>query len=93
MAKKIILIIPNATAEQQLAVNSRFPVNRAAWWHRSPDVWLLYIAQDLTVQNLRDEIKQLIPGAYCLVFEIAPGAPWCGWGPNEWRDWLQQFWP
>jgi hypothetical protein len=90
---KFILIFPNSTTAQQLAVKSLFPPVRADWWHWSSDVWLLSFKQEvLTAQILRDEVKRLVPGVYFLVFEVKQRADVAGWGPSSWQEWINQFW-
>jgi hypothetical protein len=90
---KFIVVVPNTTLEQQRAVNQLFSPARAAWWHWSQEVWLLSFSNETpTVESLRDELKQALSGATFLVFDLAPGTRWAGWGPLDWQNWFNQFW-
>jgi hypothetical protein len=91
---KFIVIIPNSTLNQVLAVKSLYPPNRAAWWHHSNDVWLLSFVQDIeTVLTVQQELQRVLPQVNMVIFKVESGAPWAGWGPQEWRNWFDQYWP
>jgi hypothetical protein len=91
---KVILIIPNSTLHQQMTVKNLFPPSRAAWWHWSSEVFLISMQhEDRTALQIRDEIQQVLPGLYMLVFKVELKGEWAGWGPMEWQTWFNQFWP
>jgi hypothetical protein len=90
---KFVLILPNSTLQQQVAVKNLFPPARAAWWHWASEVFLISTQENPTVNELRDELQRTFPGLQTLVFKIEGGSHWAGWGPLDWQKWFDQFWP
>ena len=90
---KFMIVLPNSTPAQRLAVNNLFPPQRAAWWHWSPEVWLVSFPTEIhTSAELRDEIKRVLPGNNVLVLPFSDTKDWAGWGPQEWQEWFNRFW-
>jgi hypothetical protein len=90
MGKKFAVILTESNDTQKQALASQLP-KRASWWHYSPDVWLLKFRGDVSATSLRDEIKQVIPGALFLVMQIDSDF-WAGFGPKEWQNWFNTVW-
>ncbi len=89
---KFVLIVPNSNAEQQVMITRHF-AQRASWWHYAPDVWLLRFRMDVAPVQLRDEVKQIVPGANIMALKFVNNLDdWAGYGPSEWGDWFAKAW-
>ena len=89
---KVVVIVPNSSPEQQLAITIHFK-QKASWWHYAPDVWLLRFATDVVPMQLRDEVKQIVPGANVMILKFVNELDdWAGYGPPEWGDWFAKAW-
>jgi hypothetical protein len=90
--RKFIVILPGSNTQQQMVLHNHFTPNRAGWWHWGSEVWLLKFGTETpTVEQLREEIRQILPGSFFLVFSL-DNSLYAGWGPNEWQQWFNQTW-
>jgi len=89
---KFIIVLPKSTPQQQMTLHNYFLPRRASWWHWSPEVWLLtFQFENPTVEQLREEIRQILPLSFFLVFNL-DNSPYSGWGPDEWQQWFVLNW-
>jgi|GEM_PF-2224719 hypothetical protein len=92
--KRFVLLVDDATQEQQNAVTSHFRNKPQGFWHIFSDAWLLMDPTEaLTVYSLRDQLKSLVPGATTLVLPIDNAVNWAGFGKTESFKWLNDTWP
>jgi hypothetical protein len=89
---KFVVVIPNCLPETQNFLTNDFK-QHAAWWHWSSDVWLLNFSEEKTAVELRDELKQKLPGVQTLVMKLENQHwQWAGVGPPEWGEWFRECW-
>ena len=90
---RFVLIIPQCLPATQQIVTRHVVSQGAAYWHWSPDVWLLSFPASKTSVAVRDELGRLLPGVQNIVVRFDdPNWDWAGFGPPEWTNWFRQSW-
>lgn len=91
--RHFIMLVDDATTDQQNAVTKSFRGKPQGFWHIFSDAWLLMDpTNQLTVDSLRDHLKAVVPGAWTLVFPIDRPETWAGYGRSEDFKWLHEVW-
>jgi hypothetical protein len=88
---RLVVIIPMCLPVTQDTMTKYFS-QKAAYWHWSPDVWLLRYREEKTAAQLRGEIGRLLPAVQFLVMTIQSQGEWAGFGTPEWQDWFNKYW-
>ena len=89
---KFLLVIPNCLPVTQKFVTEHLE-KIADWWHWSPDVWLLRFNAEMTAEDLRDRMTQMLPNVQVLVMKFESSHwQWAGFGPQEWTSWFRTSW-
>lgn len=95
MKKRFIVLLDQATQQQDTAFIEYLREKGFGWWHWIPNSWLVYSHTELTAAELRDEIKNIYPEATSIVLEGSPGG-WAGFGPKSdtknMFKWIEESW-
>lgn len=63
------------------------------FWHWFPDFWILATQNDdATSEELRETVKTIAPGLYCMVLALDTSSSWAGFGSPEWKEWFDIHW-
>ena len=90
MKKRFIILVDDATREQQNAVTLFFK-GKFGYWHHFSDAWLVSTTRDeWTTAKIRDELKSVVPGPNILVLEIEAPNAWAGFGKKGMFDWFRE---
>ena len=100
MSKRFIIAVNTTNAEQESAVTEYLRAKTGVWWHWINNIWLaIDKTNNITVDQLNNEILKLVPGAYMLILEIRGEDNWHGYGPASETDknknmfeWLLKTW-
>lgn len=92
MKRRFVLIIDNATKEQQNVVTNYFK-EMLGYWHWFSDAWLLTDANSQwSVASIRDKVQELIPGVDMIVLRVESDNDWAGFGQKNKFEWLHSTW-
>lgn len=90
---RFVLIVDDATQEQQNSVTNSLKDKPYGFWHHLSDVWLLVDPNDQqTPASLRDYLKDIVPGATTLVLRIDDKHAWAGFGVPDNFKWVRDDW-
>jgi hypothetical protein len=99
MNRRFVIGVEGLTPEEQLTLRE-FLRAHGAWWHWIDNLWLLSTISDdkeLTVEQIRDRIKEINRTALSIVFEFPADIDWAGSGKRNARgktmfEWLKTTW-
>lgn len=92
--RRFIMIVDDATPEQQNAITKSLEGKPQGFWHYFSDVWLIIDASNTcTTISLRDHLSQVVPGATTLILPIDNANEWQGFGKQDTFKWLHDTWP
>lgn len=92
MRRSFVLLVDDATGEQQNAVTD-FVKGKCAYWHHFSDAWLLSVVnEEWTAKEIRDKLHEIVPGANVLVLPVEAKRQWAGRGPEKMFNWLKSTW-
>lgn len=95
MNKRFIVLVDDATPDEQNTVTEHFRASPYGFWHRFSDGWLITDRtgeNKVTAAGLRDELKRLVPGKTTLVVQMDNPTGWAGFGQTEAFQWLNEVW-
>lgn len=94
MKNRFVLLIDNATKEQQNTITNLFKSKGLGYWHWYSDAWLLTDASLKWDQgSIRDLVQEYLPGVDTLVIKVESAYQWAGFGKKEKFAWLHESWP
>lgn len=95
MKVRFIVVIDDATTEQQNSVTNYFKDTQAVgYWHWYSDVWLVTDPnQQFTPESLRLALDGILPDSYKMVLKIQSGYDWSAFGDTESFKWMHETWP
>jgi hypothetical protein len=92
--RHFIMLVDDATVAQQNAVTESFRGKPQGFWHIFSDAWLLVDpTNSLSVEQLRDHLNVVVPGATTLVLPIDRPKTWAGFGQSDDFKWVHEVWP
>jgi hypothetical protein len=93
MIRRFIMMVDDATAQQQDAVTKYLKTTDHGFWHYFSDCWLITDHSDtLTCDVLRDEVNRIMPGKTTLVVQMDNPTQWAGFGQTEHFKWVNEVW-
>jgi hypothetical protein len=94
MRRHFIIVVNDATAEQQNAVTNHFTNrNGIGYWHWYSDMWLLIDSTNFwNAETLRDKLNELLPANHKFVCEVRYPANWAAFGNPDTFPWLHNEW-
>jgi len=90
MKNRYVIAIQSGTPAQRNAITT-YLKGKYGFWHWMPDVWLVTGTQDLEANEMRDDIRALVPGLRFIVLKVA-NQGWSGYGKTNWWEWLRKNW-
>ncbi len=96
MKKRFVISTNIATAQQNEAFKAFLNANNLGWWHWLVTTWLIIDWRgQWNAHSLRDAVRQIYPGLFCLVIEVPPW-DWAGFGPasapRDMFQWIRDYW-
>ena len=92
MKQRFIVLVDDATPEQQNAV-TLFLKGKVGYWHHFSDSWLVTTSDPTwSPAKLRDEVRRVVPGPSILVLKVDTPKGWSGFGAKGMFDWLHSTW-
>lgn len=98
MKRRYIVLLDEATKEQNDQFKDYIRENALGWWHWLSNSWLLSDPRGtLSVAEIRDKITEIYPDVDTIVIELHEGGDtWAGFGPkNKGKDmfrWIRETW-
>ena len=91
--RRFLLIVDDATPEQQDAISNYLQNSQQGYWHRFTDVWLIADPTDTLVSSaIRDAMRNVVPKAHMLIFKIDDPNGWSAFGKKGDFEWLKTEW-
>jgi hypothetical protein len=98
MKRRYIVLLDEATKEQDDQLRNYIKENGLGWWHWLSNSWLLSDPRGtLSASEIRDKINEIYDGVHTIVIELYKGGDtWAGFGPKtEKKDmfrWFHETW-
>ncbi|MEO8465821.1 MAG: hypothetical protein ABI640_10820 [Gammaproteobacteria bacterium] len=93
MSRRFVLLVDEATAQEQDTVTKHLQTTPYGFWHHLSDAWLMTDRTDkLTTVELRDQIHRLLPGKTILAVRMDDPNIWAAIGHAEQFKWLNEAW-
>lgn len=93
MKQRFVLIVDDATIQDQNTVSAFFRDKPPGFWHYLSDIWLVVTSDgEWSVGTLRDQIRLLLPEKRVFVFEVDRGSAWAAFGNSKSFEWISGQW-
>ena len=92
MKQRFVILVDDATPEQQNAV-TLYLKDKVGYWHHFSDAWLVTtVSEGWSVTKFRDELRNVVKGPGVLVLKIDSPKGWAAFGAKGVFAWLHSTW-
>lgn len=92
MKQRFVILVDDATPEQQNAV-TLFLKGKFGYWHHFSDAWLVTTTRDeWNAKTIRDAVQKAVVGPNILVLKVDAPKGWAAYGTEGIFQWLHSTW-
>jgi hypothetical protein len=93
LKNRFIIIVDDASREQQNTVTEFLRGQKCGYWHYFSDVWFLYETnKQWSAVSLRNKLMEILPGRTAIVLKIQDGTRWAAFGQPNIFTWVKESW-